>query len=650
MDESNRKNRVPMQPRVRGTKIPGAHPADLVIRRERYPYAAEPPMAGLLKWLVGSPIATSRAIHERLTKVKALAVFSSDALSSVAYATEEILLVLVLAGAGAFSFSLPISLTIAVLLFIVAVSYNQTIHAYPSGGGAYIVAKDNLGTHPGLVAGAALLIDYVLTVAVSVSSGVSAMVSAFPELETWRVGMAVGFVMLIALANLRGLRESSSIFMVPTYAFIFSVLLLIASGLFRYYVLNQTSVAPTTNVLPREAVEGLGLFLILRAFAAGCTALTGVEAISNGVPAFKPPESQNAARTLSVMAALLITMFVGITYLTRIFPVVPEPDHETVLSQLGRTVFGENALWLFLQATTTLILVLAANTSFADFPRLSAIMARDGFLPHVFVRVGQRLVFSSGILALAFLAIVLIVAFGASTHNLIPLYAIGVFVSFTLSQAGMVTHWWKLRAPHWRRSIVINGIGATATAIVTSVLVATKFGEGAYIVVLLIPFLILVFTRIKHHYDLYHEQVRLDGYCAVEQMNIVIVPVARVDLPTARTLSFARTLGDNITAVFVTLNPQEGEQMVKEWQAAGFDVPLKLVESPYRSVTGSLLKYIDAVGAENPDCNIVVVLPEIVPHKLWHTILHNQTAQLIKLTLLFQPKRIVVSVPYHLER
>ena len=640
-------DRDPSQQRVQGTRVHGSHPADEAIRVERYPYAAPSPIENLLYWLIGSPIKSSLSLNERLSKLKALAVFSSDPLSSVAYATEEILLVLVLAGAGAFALSVPIAIVIAMLLFIVAVSYNQTIHAYPSGGGAYIVAKDNLGTFPGLVAGAALLTDYVLTVAVSVSSGVAAIVSALPSTEVFRVEMAVGFILLITIANLRGLRESSTIFMAPTYIFVGSIYLLIGAGLFRYFFLHETSVAATANVLPAEVVESVGVFLLLRAFASGCTALTGVEAISNGVPAFKPPESKNAARTLSVMAVIAISMFLGITFLARLYPVIPEADHETVISQLGRTIFGEGPMWVFLQAATTLILVLAANTSFADFPRLSAIMARDGFLPRLFVRIGQRLVFTTGILVLALVSIVLTVAFGASTHNLIPLYAIGVFVSFSLSQAGMVRHWWRLRGPQWRRSIIVNSIGAIATAVVLSVLILTKFHDGAYIVVILIPILVFGFTRIKHHYRIFQEQVILDEPAQPgTQPNVIIVPVEHVDRISERTLTVAQTIRGQIEAVHVRSRLDDDQAFNDGWAQAHATTPLHMIDRQTSSVAQALLAYIRSAGIEHPEARIVVMVPEKAPRHVWDLLLHNQTSLRLKLALLFEPNKIVVSVPY----
>jgi amino acid transporter len=646
MDPDKSSQRSAEQPRVQGARVPGSHPGDMLIRRERYPFAAPSPVENVLYWLTGSPIASSRALHERVTKVKALAVFSSDALSSVAYATEEILLVLLLAGAGALSWAGPISIVIAVLLFIVALSYNQTIHAYPTGGGSYIVAKDNLGVLPGLLAGAALLIDYVLTVAVSVSSGVAAVTSALPAVEPYRVLMAVFFVLLIAVANLRGLRESSTIFMIPTYVFVVFIYLLIGFGLFRFFILKETVPAPTANILPATTVEGLGLLLILRAFAAGCTALTGVEAISDGVPAFKPPESRNAAQTLAVMATILITMFLGITFLTQLYSVIPQADHETIISQLGRTAFGEGPFYWILQVATTLILVLAANTSFADFPRLCSFIARDGYLPHLFVRIGQRLVFTTGILALMFFSLMLIVTFGASTHNLIPLYAVGVFVSFTLSQAGMVQRWRKLRGPNWRRSMVINGIGALSTAVVSLVIIESKLFEGAWAVVVLIPILIALFMVIHRHYENFKEQVRLDDVAPVAQANLVIVPIELMNEAAQRALAFAHTIAGDLKAVHVEVSPEQSTRLRADWQARHVDVPLDIVTDTAHSITRSLLAYVERQGGEHPASRIVIVLPERAPHRFRHIFLHNQTSLALKIALFFCPNRIVVSVPF----
>jgi amino acid transporter len=435
-------------------------------------------LATIRNLLLGSPLPTAEEIHQRLTKVQALAVFSSDALSSVAYATEEILIVLMAAGPAALETSLHISAVIVGLLIIVAVSYYQTIHGYPSGGGAYIVAYDNLGVRPGLTAAAALLIDYVLTVAVSVTAGVAAITSAFPTLLPFRVGLCLLTILLIAWANLRGVRESGTLFAVPTYGFVVILLALIAVGAARLAVGTITPIPAQPAQVAGAGAQSLALFLILRAFASGCTALTGIEAISNGIPAFREPEADNAGKTLGAMTALLAVMFLGISLLARLLNVIPV-EHDTVVSQLGRQVFGSGLLYFALQTATALILVLAANTSFADFPRLSAILARARFLPHQLKNLGDRLVFANGISMLAMLASALIIFFDGQTHRLIPLYAVGVFLSFTLSQAGMVRHWRKAVGRDWQWKAVVNGVGATATGVVLMVVVATKFIHGA---------------------------------------------------------------------------------------------------------------------------------------------------------------------------
>jgi len=467
-------------------------------------------LTGIRRLLLGSPLPTAEEVHQRLTKVKALAVFSSDALSSVAYATEEILLVLVVAGSAALGLSLPIALVIAGLLAIVATSYYQTIHGYPSGGGAYIVAYDNLGVWPGLTAAAALLIDYVLTVAVSITAGIAAITSAFPALFPFRVELCLLAIAGITWANLRGVRESGTLFAIPTYGFVFIFLTLIVVGLARLITGTLSPVPAQTISVVGPGTQALTLFLILRAFASGCTALTGIEAISNGIPAFRKPEADNAGKTLMAMAALLTTMFLGITFLARSLGVVPVED-QTVVSQIGRHVFGHGPLYLALQVATALILVLAANTSFADFPRLSAILARARYLPRQLTNLGDRLVFANGIIALAFLASSLVVLFGGQTHRLIPLYAVGVFLSFTLSQTGMVRHWYRERGRAWQWKAAVNGLGAVATGVVLGVIVASKFTHGAWIVVLLIPAFVWMFHTIKHHYVTLAEQLSLEG-------------------------------------------------------------------------------------------------------------------------------------------
>src|SRR5215471_12734246 len=449
----------------------------------------------LKRWLVGAPMSLAQARHERLTKTVALAVFSSDALSSVAYATEEILLILVLAGAAATHLTLPISFAIAGLLAVVAISYQQTIHAYPSGGGSYIVARANLGPTPGLVAAAALLIDYVLTVAVSVAAGVAALTSAFPSLANHRVVLGVFFITAIAFGNLRGVRESGRIFAVPTYLFIGTLGLLVAIGGARWF-LGDLPVVPHHAIGP--ATMPLTWFLVLRAFSSGCTALTGVEAISNGVPAFRPAESRNAAVTMGWMAGILGVLFLGISGLTSAVGIVPAED-QTVISQLGRALFGQGLFYYLIQGSTTLILILAANTSFADFPRLSSLLARDRYAPRQFRTMGDRLVFSNGIVILAGAAALLIVIFRAQTHALIPLYAVGVFISFTLSQVGMVRHWLTERGAGWQRRLIVNGVRGTVTAAVTVVIAMTKFSHGAWIVVFLIPIMVFAFRAVHHH-------------------------------------------------------------------------------------------------------------------------------------------------------
>jgi len=610
-------------------------------------------MAAVRRVLVGQPLATAAQAHERLTKVKALAVFSSDALSSVAYATEEILLVLVVAGTGVLSGVLPISLAIVFLLAVVMISYRQTIHAYPNGGGSYIVAKDNLGIVPGLVAGGALMIDYVLTVAVSISSGVAAITSAAQSLHPYALELALAALLFMVVVNLRGVRESGTIFAAPTYVFIASVMLLIIVGVVRVVLgglsgHNLLSSAPPEQVV--HATQSIGIFLVLRAFASGCTAMTGVEAISNGVPAFKPPESDNAAKTLTTMAITLGIMFLGIGVLSHHFGLVPN-NNETILSQLGHRVFIGGALYYILQASTFLILVLAANTSFADFPRLSSIMARDNFLPHQFTFRGDRLAFTNGIIVLAMLAAVLLVVFNASTDRLIPLYAVGVFVAFTLSQSGMVRHWWRLRGHNWRRSMTINTTGAILSGIVAIIIAATKFLLGAWVVVLLVPCLVGLFYGIYCHYRGVAEQLQVPEIpkpLPEQRIGTVIVPIAGINRAVIRTLAYARALSEDVTAVHVTDDLSGAEALRGEWERWNNGVPLLILETPYRSFLSPFLTYIDALDARSPGSLVTVVLPEAVSAHWWQNLLHNQTALRLKLALLSRPNTVVTDVPYHL--
>jgi len=619
-------------------------------------------LTAVRRFLFGSPLPTAEEVHQRLTKVKALAVFSSDALSSVAYATEEILLVLVVAGSAALGFSLPIALVIAGLLAIVATSYYQTIHGYPSGGGAYIVAYDNLGVWPGLTAAAALLIDYVLTVAVSTTAGIAAITSAFPVLLPLRVELCLLAIALIAWANLRGVRESGTLFAIPTYGFVFFFLTLIVVGLVRLITGTLSPALAQTIPVVGRGTQALTLFLILRAFASGCTALTGIEAISNGIPAFQKPEADNAGKTLIAMAALLMTMFLGITFLARSLGVTPVED-QTVVSQIGRQVFGNGPLYLALQAATALILVLAANTSFADFPRLSAILARARYLPRQLTNLGDRLVFANGIIALAFLASSLVVIFGGQTHRLIPLYAVGVFLSFTLSQMGMVRHWHKERGRGWQWKVAVNGLGAVATGAVLLVIAASKFIHGAWIVILLIPIFVWMFRTIKRHYVTLAKQLSLEGLGLEEwegmvshRTHKVVVPVSGMHRGTLAALRFARSLSKDVTAVVVDVEPQFTASVREKWPAWGHDVPLVVLESPYRSTIGPLLAYLDEVDKCEPKRGLtVVVLPEFVPAEWWHHLLHNQTALLLKTVLTYRQgqtgkDRVIIDVPYHLHR
>jgi len=508
--------------------------------------------AGLLKrWIVGRPMPLAQARHERLSKTVALAVFSSDALSSVAYATEEILLVLVLAGAAAAHLSVPLALAITGLLLIVVVSYQQTIHAYPSGGGSYIVARANLGPTPGLIAAAALLIDYVLTVSVSVAAGVAALTSAFPSLHEHRIAFGVSFIALIAFANLRGVRESGRVFAVPTYLFVGTFAFMVGTGLWRWM---QGDLVPLPPRVMAETVPLTG-FLVLRAFSSGCTALTGVEAISNGVPAFKPSESRNAAITMGWMAGILGVLFLGITVLAWALGVTPS-EEETVVSQVARALFGRDVFYYLVQGVTMLILVLAANTSFADFPRLASLLSRDRYAPRQLTTQGDRLVFSNGIVMLGGLAALLIVLFRGETHALIPLYAVGVFISFTLSQTGMVRHWLVERGPGWRWRLAINGVGAAVTSVVTVVIAATKFSHGAWIVVLLIPVMVTAFRVVNRHYEALAAELSLEHLADEPPVtNTVLVLVGDLHMGVVRALRFAQSLTPNPKAVYVEIDP-----------------------------------------------------------------------------------------------
>jgi len=600
----------------------------------------------LKRVLIGNPLTTAAAKYERLAKIPALAIFASDMMSSVAYATEEILLVLVLGGTLALRYSPHVGIAIGTLAAIVAISYWQTIHAYPSGGGAYIVAKDNLGTLPGLVAGAALLVDYVLTVSVSTASGVAAITSAFPLLYPHRVVLCVGCVLGVMVANLRGIRETGRIFAIPTYWFILCLAILVGGGF--YHLLTQGPPPPPPKDVP--VLEPLGLLLILRAFSGGCAALTGTEAVANGVQYFKPPESRNAGITLIWMATILATSFLGVTFLAHWFHIVPSAE-ETVVSMLGRQIFGRGWVYYMIQAATAVILLLAVNTSFAGFPMLAYLMAKDGFVPRQFANRGDRLVYSNGIIILAGVSCFLLVIFGGSTHALIPLYAIGVFSAFTLSQGGMVLHWRREQGPRWRSHAAINALGATVTAVVVGVIGATKFVHGAWIVVIVIPLLVMAFLTVRRHYDILARQLSLVGFSPPKLgRHPVVLLVAGIHRGVVTALSYAKAISPNVTAITVDLDPTATSRLRMQWQEWAPDVPLVVLDSPYRSVIQPVLHYIDQMEKQKDGAYMTIILPEFIPAKWWQHLLHNQTALLIKGALLFRRGKVAISIPYHLDQ
>ena len=608
--------------------------------------------------LIGRPISSEREEHERLTKTKALAVFSSDNISSSAYATEEMMRILVLAGIGAISLTMPLTIVICVVLAIVAVSYRQTIKAYPNGASAYIVASDNLGDRGGLLAAAALLVDYVLTVAVSVSAGVAAITSIFPALFDERVLLAVGVVVVLMLGNLRGVRESGTIFMAPTYLYLVAVSTLIVWSLVRQFVTGDLGTfSPPPEWLQAEeaaAIGGLSIFLVLRAFSSGAVALTGTEAISDGVPAFKPPEWRNARNTLTAAAIIFGSLFLGISWLASSIHVIPDPSEEqTVLSLITRYVAGEGWFLILLQVSTALILTLAANTSFADFPRLSSFLARDSFMPRQFAFRGERLAFTTGIIALSGLAIALLVLFNASVTALIPLYTVGVFIAFTLSQTGMVIRWRRRQEPGWRRAILINGAGAITTAIIALIVAVTKFTTGAWMVLVMLPLLIGLMLAIRAHYRAVESALglaRIPAGGRAAEHPIVIVPVARLDEPARQAIAFANSISKEATAVHVTNDPDGAEALRKQWPEWSGGAELVVIESPYRALIGPLLAYLDVLQRQDPSRPVLVVLSEFVPRHWWENLLHNQTALRLKLRLFTRPNTIVADVPYHLGR
>ena len=612
----------------------------------------------LKRVLFGRPLASERLEHERLNKRTALAVLSSDAVSSVAYATDQILFVLGGAiGMAAVNYVLPISAVIVGLLVLVGLSYRQTVFAYPNGGGSYTVARENLGTMPGLTAAAALLTDYILTVAVSIAGGVAAITSAYPSLAPHTVQLCALSIVVLATVNLRGVRESGMVFSVPTYAFIAMMLALLATGAWRYWTGHE--LASLSGSLKVDAVSAarhgnapspmtslaLG-YLLLRGFAEGCVAMTGTEAISNGVLAFRAPASRNAATTLGWMVTILAAFFLGVSFLAQHYHVMPTAQ-QTVLSTLGHHVFGGGLPYFALQYTTFAILVLAANTAFADFPRLASILARDGYMPRQLAARGDRLAFSNGIVALAGMALLLVWLFHGDTNALVPLYAIGVFVCFTLSQAGMVMHWRATRSEGWRWKAALNGVGAIATGVVSLIQVVTKFTSGGWIVVAIIPLIIVVLRKVHAHYTAFAEEIRFLGQSPITPLHhTVIVPVNGITKATAGALVYATTISDEVMAVYVAVDDSDTPRMRAEWEAWDIGVPLEVVKSPYRSILRPLVEYVDNLRMVMPGELVTIVVPEVVPRRWWEHLLHNKTALYIRTAFLFRPNVVVTAVPY----
>lgn len=626
------------------------------------------PKAGWRGWLIGRPLATADAPHQTIGKLIGLAVFSSDALSSVAYGPQEMMIILAIAGIGALSNALPMAFAIVILLLILTVSYEQTIHAYPGGGGAYIVARDNLGELPALIAGTALLTDYILTVAVSISSGVAQIVSAFPQVDSFKVEIAVALIFMVMVINLRGIKESGITFAIPTYFFLGMSFVMIILGIFRWLTGTLPPVVNPPEMV-HTIIEPLSIFIILRAFASGTTSLTGVEAISNGITAFKEPRSKNAGQTLIWMSGILGFLLLGVALIAVQIHAVPS-ETETVISQVARTIYnGRGFLYLATIASTTVILIMAANTAFADFPRLGALAAADGFLPRQLTFRGSRLVYSTGIVSLAVIAAALVFLFRASVTNLIPLYAIGVFLSFTLSQTGMARRWWKsghlqpgleiqergsiLKYDEkWQFKMVVNAIGAVTTFIVAIIFAIFKFTSGAWVIIILIPVLVGIFFLIHHHYTELAQQLSLDNQVdrVRSQRNRVIMPIGGVHRGTLAALYFAKSLSPDVTAVYVSLDPKEAEKIKSKWEDWGQGTRLVILQSPYRVFLEPLLSYIDQIDAGSAPGEIMtIIVPQFIPKQWFAQFLHTRTAETLRNVLLNRENIVITEVPYQVK-
>jgi amino acid transporter len=606
-------------------------------------------LSAIKRFLIGRPLKSTELGHQKLNIFKALAVLSSDALSSVAYGTEQILIVLATVGVIAYWYSVPIAVGVLFLLAALILSYRQIIFSYPHGGGAYVVSKENLGVNAGLIAGGSLLVDYILTVAVSVSAGTDAITSAFPSLHPHTVLIACILVVCITLLNLRGITESATILAYPVYLFVFALFVLCGAGIYKILTGSVPAVMHTSIGTP---VAGISLFLLLRAFASGCSALTGVEAISNAIPNFKEPAPRNAAKTLILMGSLLALLFSGITFLAYYYGISPKPE-ETVVSQIAKTTFGRNFLYFFVQGTTALILVLAANTGFSAFPLLAFNLASDKYMPRMFTIRGDRLGYSNGIVSLGFASILLIITFHGRTEHLIPLYAVGVFIPFTLSQTGMILKWVRERSPGWIGKLAANLIGALITLTVLIIFFVTKFSQ-VWFVFIFLPVMVYIFHRVNQHYEAVGEQLRIqyDSPALPIAGNVIIVPVAGITKVVENSINYAKSLTDQIFAVYISFDREDEKRFVEKWEKWQPDVRLVTLHSRYRSILHPLSKFIDTVEhrASENNYRVTVLIPQFITKKSWHNILHNQSSLLIRTYLIFKKNVIISTLPYHFKK